>query len=201
MKGITWQELDDSLKSKINEVETLSTELDSHKADDVRHFTTADRTKFAGIQAGAQVNTVTSVAGKTGAVTLVNSDVGLGNVQNYPIATQSQAQAGTSNDTYITPLRLKEAIVSQNTAKVIYGTYTGNGSQSRTISLGAEPILVILSYNQAYYYQDIALKNHGVYHDSNSTRHDQTKTTLGTTNFTTTLNTNGVTHYYVAVCR
>lgn len=31
---------------------------------------------------GAQVNTVTSVAGKTGAVTLVKGDVGLGNVTN-----------------------------------------------------------------------------------------------------------------------
>jgi hypothetical protein len=39
-------------------------------------FTTADETKLDGIEAGAQVNTVTSVAGKTGSVTLVPSDVG-----------------------------------------------------------------------------------------------------------------------------
>jgi hypothetical protein len=37
---------------------------------------------LAGIQAGAQVNTVTSVAGKTGAVTISKSDVGLSNVDN-----------------------------------------------------------------------------------------------------------------------
>src|SRR5690606_9849390 len=36
----------------------------------------------AGIQAGAQVNTVTSVSGKTGVVTLAKGDVGLGNVDN-----------------------------------------------------------------------------------------------------------------------
>jgi len=36
----------------------------------------ADKTKLDGIAAGAQVNTVTSVAGKTGAVTLTASDVG-----------------------------------------------------------------------------------------------------------------------------
>lgn len=38
--------------------------------------------KLKGIQVGAQVNTVNSVAGKTGAVTLVKSDVGLGNADN-----------------------------------------------------------------------------------------------------------------------
>ena len=42
----------------------------------------ADKSKLDGIQAGAQVNTVTSVAGKTGAVTLTKSDVGLSNVDN-----------------------------------------------------------------------------------------------------------------------
>jgi Cu/Ag efflux protein CusF len=45
-------------------------------------FTTADETKLDGIQAGAQVNAVTSVAGKTGAVSLTSSDVGLGSVTN-----------------------------------------------------------------------------------------------------------------------
>jgi hypothetical protein len=44
---------------------------------------TGDKTKLDGIETGAQVNTVTSVAGKTGAVTLTNSDVGLGNVTNH----------------------------------------------------------------------------------------------------------------------
>jgi len=39
-------------------------------------FTDADRTKLDGIEEGAEANAVTSVAGKTGAVTLVASDVG-----------------------------------------------------------------------------------------------------------------------------
>ena len=39
-------------------------------------FTTQQQTKLAGIQAGAQVNTVTSVNNKTGAVNLTASDVG-----------------------------------------------------------------------------------------------------------------------------
>jgi nitrite reductase/ring-hydroxylating ferredoxin subunit len=46
-------------------------------------MTSADKTKLDGIAAGAQANTVTSVAGKTGAVTLTNSDVGLDNVTNH----------------------------------------------------------------------------------------------------------------------
>ena len=58
-------------------------------------FTNAYKNKLDGIEAGAQVNTVTSVAGKTGAVTLQKSDVGLGNVDNTsdlnkPISTATQ---------------------------------------------------------------------------------------------------------------
>ena len=45
-------------------------------------MSSADKTKLNGIATGAQVNTVTSVATKTGAVTLVKGDVGLGNVDN-----------------------------------------------------------------------------------------------------------------------
>jgi hypothetical protein len=57
--------------------------------------------------AGAPVQ---SVAGKIGAVTLVKGDVGLGNVQNYGIATEAEAKAGTSDVKYMTPLKVKNAI-------------------------------------------------------------------------------------------
>ena len=55
----------------------------------------AMKTKLDGIQAGAQVNSVASVAGKTGAVTLAKADVGLGNVDNTsdankPVSTDQQ---------------------------------------------------------------------------------------------------------------
>lgn len=68
-------------------------------------YTSTEASKLAGIQAGAQVNTVTSVAGKTGAVTLVKDDVGLGNVDNTadlakPVSTATQTalngKAGTA---------------------------------------------------------------------------------------------------------
>lgn len=58
-------------------------------------FTSAEKTKLSGIAAGAQVNTVTSVAGRTGAVVLAKADVGLGSVDNTadsakPVSTAQQ---------------------------------------------------------------------------------------------------------------
>jgi hypothetical protein len=41
-------------------------------------MSSADKAKLNGIEAGAEVNAVKSVAGKTGAVTLTKADVGLG---------------------------------------------------------------------------------------------------------------------------
>ena len=75
-------------------------------------FTTTEKDKLSGIQAGAQVNAVTTVAGRTGAVVLTKADVGLGSVQNYGISSQAQAIAGTVNTVYMTPLRTKEAITA-----------------------------------------------------------------------------------------
>jgi hypothetical protein len=56
----------------------------------------ADKAKLDGIAAGANVNSVTSVAGKTGAVTLTKTDVGLASVDNTsdaskPVSTAQQA--------------------------------------------------------------------------------------------------------------
>lgn len=58
-------------------------------------YTDEERIKLSGIEYNAQVNTVTSVADKTGAVTLSKADVGLSNVDNTadidkPISTAMQ---------------------------------------------------------------------------------------------------------------
>jgi hypothetical protein len=45
-------------------------------------MTAADKSKLDGIADGAQVNVISSVAGRTGVVTLTKSDVGLANVDN-----------------------------------------------------------------------------------------------------------------------
>ncbi len=59
-------------------------------------YSTTEKSKLSGIESGAQVNTVGSVSGKTGVVTLVKADVGLGNVDNTtdlskPISTATQS--------------------------------------------------------------------------------------------------------------
>ncbi len=66
-------------------------------------YTTAEKTKLAGIATGAQVNTVTSVAGRTGAVTLAKSDVGLSSVDNTsdsakPVSTAQQTALNLKAD-------------------------------------------------------------------------------------------------------
>lgn len=73
-------------------------------------MSSADKSKLDGIAAGAQVNSVTSVAGRTGAVTLAKADVGLSSVENYGVATQAQAEAGAAANVYMTPQRTMQAI-------------------------------------------------------------------------------------------
>lgn len=63
--------------------------------------------------------TVVSVNGKTGAVSLTKSDVGLGSVQNYGIATQAEAEAGTSSTKYMTPQRTSQAITALSPVKSV----------------------------------------------------------------------------------
>src|SRR5690606_3393878 len=93
--------------------------------------TPAAKGPLARMQAGAQVNTVTSVAGKTGAVTLAKGDVGLGNVDNTsdadkPISTAvSTALSGKvdTSDTRLTdPREWTASTVSQAEAEA--GTAT-----------------------------------------------------------------------------
>ena len=87
LDGVT-ENVQSQIDNKVNKVtgKGLSTE----------DYTTTEKNKLSGIEEGAQKNTVTSVAGKTGAVTLAASDVGLGNVDNTsdeskPISNATQA--------------------------------------------------------------------------------------------------------------
>ncbi len=85
--------------------ETLNQKVDkvSGKSLSSNDYTTAEKNKLADIESGAQVNTVASVAGKTGKVTLSKSDVGLGNVENTsdankPISTATRAALNEKAD-------------------------------------------------------------------------------------------------------
>lgn len=82
-------------------------------------MTTAQVTKLNGIAAGAQVNTVTSVAGKTGAVTLSASDVGA------LASTTKYAGSSSANGAASTALRLNNTSKVGDTNKPVYFTADG----------------------------------------------------------------------------
>ena len=77
------------------------------------------KVKLDSIQTGAQVNTVTSVASKTGAVTLVPGDVGLGNVPNVNTTIATNITTGTLPDS-----RLSSNVVLENAGNVFTATQT-----------------------------------------------------------------------------
>ena len=66
----------------------------SGKGLSTNDFTTTEKQKLAGIEAGAQVNTVTSVNGKTGAVSLAPSDVGAATAAQGAKADNALPKAG-----------------------------------------------------------------------------------------------------------
>ena len=86
-------ELGAALDGKVDKVVGMGLSAEDYSA--------ADKIKLSGIEVGAQVNVVTSVAGKTGAVTLAKADVGLGNVDNTadsakPVSTAQAAAIATA---------------------------------------------------------------------------------------------------------
>ena len=101
----------------------------------------AERTKLNGVAIGAQVNAVTSVAGKTGAVVVTKTDVGLGSVENYAKASQAEAEGGTSDIKYMTPLRTNQLIVSLRGSSRGSGTWGGSVPITVSHGLGRIPIV------------------------------------------------------------
>jgi len=57
------------------------------------------------------------VSSKSNPHSVTKSQVGLGSVNNYGLATQAEAEAGTSNAKYMTPLRVAQAIKKQSMKK------------------------------------------------------------------------------------
>lgn len=111
------EEVDAKLATKVDKV--------TGKSLSTNDFTDAEKTKLAGIESGAQVNTVTSVASKTGAVTLSKSDVGLSNVDNTsdlskPISTATQSALDLKADkaTTYTKTEVDSAIATAVTGAI-----------------------------------------------------------------------------------
>lgn len=64
---------------------------------------------------GGQINTLSTnlsshTRNRNNPHSVTASQVGLGSVQNYDIASQAEAQAGSANNKYMTPVRVKNAI-------------------------------------------------------------------------------------------
>ena len=105
-----------------------------------------DKVKLDGVEAGAQVNDVTSVAGRTGAVVLTKSDVGLGNVTNESKATMftnasltgtptAPTASSSTNSTQIATTAFVQSLVNSKTAASDAMIYKGTiGSSGATIT-------------------------------------------------------------------
>ncbi len=85
-------------------------------------FTSADNTKLDNIAAGAEVNVVDSVAGKTGVVSLVKSDVGLSNVDNSSDANKPVSIAQQALIAAALVLKADTTTVNTNTSNIATNT-------------------------------------------------------------------------------
>lgn len=81
--------------NKVSATGPVTTHNDITSAGSGQIITTPERTKLSNIEDNAQVNTVNSVAGKTGEVVLDSSDVGLENVPNIDTTNANNITSGT----------------------------------------------------------------------------------------------------------
>jgi len=100
-------------------------------------YTTAEKNKLAGIEAGAQVNTVTSVAGKTGAVAISKSDVGLSNVDNVKQMPISGGVLENYREKLIS-LSGTSVTINLNNGNVFTHTLSGNTTYSITNAVSGQ---------------------------------------------------------------
>ena len=100
-------------------------DLDNHIGDAVKHITASERASWnaketpAGAQAkatkalkDANIYTDTHSNRTDNPHKVTKSQIGLGKVANYEVATKAEAEAGTSNNTYMTPLRVLESLIA-----------------------------------------------------------------------------------------
>ena len=110
--GLTADDVQEAIDELKGDIPTATSDLtndsdfvsDSNYVHTDNNFTSTLKDKLDGIEAGAEINAVDSVAGKTGAVTLDKTDVGLGNVDNTsdlnkPISTATQTALNNKLDT------------------------------------------------------------------------------------------------------
>lgn len=104
--------VDMATQAELDAVAAAKVSVVAGKGLSTEDYTTAEKSKLAGIAAGAQVNAVTSVATKTGAVTLVKGDVGLANVDNTadvdkPVSTATATALAGKQGTLVSGTNIK----------------------------------------------------------------------------------------------
>jgi uncharacterized protein YceH (UPF0502 family) len=79
---------------------------------------------------------------------VTKTQVGLGSVENFPIATQLEAEEGLRNDRYMTPLRVKEAIDKKalNDLDSLYIKYNVNSDASIKVLKNPLRIMIYANY-------------------------------------------------------
>lgn len=99
-------------------------------------YTSAEKTKLGGIEEGAQKNTVTSVAGKTGAVTLAASDVGA-----QPKITVNGILQGDGNGNITAVESIGADIVTLDKSDVGLGNVDNTSDANKPISTATQTAL------------------------------------------------------------
>ncbi len=131
-KGLSTEDYTTAEKSKLSGIEAEANKYihpASHPASMITESTTK---RFVSDSEKSEWNAKETPAGAQSKVdvhanktnnphSVTKSQVGLGSVQNYGLATQAEAEAGTSNAKYMTPLRTKEAIDSLQAVKSVAG--------------------------------------------------------------------------------
>ena len=131
---VTLTKSDVGLSNVDNIQQATKTEFNSHNSDTTKHITSTERTAWNAKEtpSGAQTKADTAENNaKSYADTHINStsnphsvtksQVGLGSVSNYGIATQTEAEAGASSAKYMSPLRTKQAIDALQAVKSVAG--------------------------------------------------------------------------------
>ena len=120
------KQLEIQLENKIEDfVRTSESTLDSHTNDNTKHITATERNSWnaketpsaAQQKATKALNEAKLYIDKHSNRTdnphkVTKSQIGLGKVADYEVATKAEAEAGTSNNTYMTPLRVLESLIA-----------------------------------------------------------------------------------------
>ena len=139
-KGLSSNDYTNDEKQKLAGIEAgaqvnaPNTVVDANYVHTDNNYTTADKNKLSGIESGAQKNTVTSVAGKTGDVTIGIDDVG--GLQDELDSKQDNlpfTSAPSENNKVVTQNELKSAVTG---ASNYLGTIEAASSLSTTAKKG-----------------------------------------------------------------